>query len=190
MRALFVAASLLLSSGLAVAQHADDQTLSTAHAQKAAVLAAAGDWSAATVEYQIAYRILPLPELLFDTARTYEKAGQLDDAKEFYLKYLKLEPDGVSASEATLRLGRLLGASSDAAGERLVARTMRRDLEPRQPMRLTTDKPKSSRLWILGPVAGGALLTALGISLSVALAQPDPRANFAPGYTFQVLRIR
>jgi tetratricopeptide (TPR) repeat protein len=70
-----------------------------------------GEYDAAAAKFLEAYNKKPFPAFLFNVAVSYEKAKQLDKAKEFFERYLKDDPNASDAAQVRLRLdviGKLL----------------------------------------------------------------------------------
>ncbi len=67
----------------------------------------AGEYKQAVVEYEEAYRALPLPDFLFNIAQAYRLDGNRVAAIEYYKRYLLHDPDGRGADEARSILAEL-----------------------------------------------------------------------------------
>ena len=70
-----------------------------------------GEYDAAAAKFLEAYNKKPFPAFLFNVAVSYEKAKQLDKAKEYFERYLKDDPNASDAAQVRLRLdviGKLL----------------------------------------------------------------------------------
>jgi tetratricopeptide (TPR) repeat protein len=61
-----------------------------------------GKYQQAVAEYQAAYDLAPLPLLLFNIAQAYRLGGDKRNALSYYERYLAAEPDGRSATQASL----------------------------------------------------------------------------------------
>ena len=73
------------------------------------------NWKAALSRYEEALEYKPNDAwATFRMGETYEKLGQPEAAKQYYLRYLKVLPRGEKAPEARKALGRL-GATAPAA---------------------------------------------------------------------------
>jgi tetratricopeptide (TPR) repeat protein len=59
-----------------------------------------GKWEDAIVEYQAAYKLASLPELLFNIGQCYRLKGDKQRAIDAYQAYLAAAPDGAAADEA------------------------------------------------------------------------------------------
>ena len=109
---------LTLVPALVGAQTQNEETAAKSHFREGAKRFGTGDWNGAIAEYQEAYRILPLPEFIFNIGRAYESAHRLEDAKQSYLSFLRREPDGRGTKEAYKRLSDIL------AGEHGITRRL------------------------------------------------------------------
>jgi hypothetical protein len=70
-----------------------------------------GDFSAAAEKFLAAYDHKPFPAFLFNVAVSYEKAKQLEKAKQYFERYLEKDPNAPDAAQVKLRLdviGKLL----------------------------------------------------------------------------------
>ena len=92
---------------LAAGSKADAKRLAKEHFQRAETYYEAGAYAQAVDEYQVAYKLAPLPGLLFDIAKALRMSGDAAGAVEYYQRYLKEEPSGPGASEAKTQLAAL-----------------------------------------------------------------------------------
>ncbi len=70
-----------------------------------------GEYDTAALKFLEAYNKKPFPAFLFNVAVSYEKAKQLEKAKEYFERYLKDDPNASDAAQVRLRLdviGKLL----------------------------------------------------------------------------------
>jgi tetratricopeptide (TPR) repeat protein len=70
-----------------------------------------GEYDTAAAKFLEAYNKKPYPAFLFNVAVSYEKAKQLEKAKEYFERYLKDDPNASDAAQVRLRLdviGKLL----------------------------------------------------------------------------------
>jgi tetratricopeptide (TPR) repeat protein len=70
-----------------------------------------GEYDTAALKFLEAYNKKPYPAFLFNVAVSYEKAKQLEKAKEYFERYLKDDPNASDAAQVRLRLdviGKLL----------------------------------------------------------------------------------
>ena len=98
-----VVALLLLS----VAGHAGEppaaKEKARVHFKAGSAFLEAGVYDKAISEYLEAYRLLPLPDFLFNLGQAYRLQGtaaDLQKAAQYYRQYLAQRPDGVGAAEA------------------------------------------------------------------------------------------
>jgi len=73
----------------------------------------AGDYRRAAEEYQAAYQLIPLPDLLYNLGQCYRLAGDTARAVEYYQRYLRVAPTGAAADKAREHIERLGGAAGD-----------------------------------------------------------------------------
>jgi tetratricopeptide (TPR) repeat protein len=106
MRFSFVAVALavgLLGPGTALAQKPpspQQKNAAKAHFQQGKAFYEAGAWDDAIREYQRAYDLVPLPDLMFNIGQAWRMKGDKPKALEAYQKYLDRLPDGPLADEA------------------------------------------------------------------------------------------
>jgi tetratricopeptide (TPR) repeat protein len=70
-----------------------------------------GEYDAAAAKFLEAYNKKPYPAFLFNVAVSYEKAKQLEKAKDYFERYLREDPNASDAAQVRLRLdviGKLL----------------------------------------------------------------------------------
>ena len=63
-----------------------------------------GEFDAAASKFLEAYGKKPYPAFLFNVAVSFEKAKQLDKAKQYFEKYLQDDPNATDAAQVKLRL--------------------------------------------------------------------------------------
>jgi PEGA domain len=63
-----------------------------------------GEYDKAAARFLEAYEKKPYPAFLFNVAVSYEKAKLLEKAKEYFEKYLKVDPNASDAAQVKLRL--------------------------------------------------------------------------------------
>lgn len=118
----------------------------------------------AIAEYRAAYRLLPLPDLLFNIAQAHRLAGQDAAAVTYYRRYLEL-PDGkarAAAKRHLLELSKRLPPPPDKPSPPAATDNS----APSAPQN-EADSDAPRRTWI-GPVvtAAGLAITALGAGLA------------------------
>jgi iron complex outermembrane receptor protein len=105
MRARTLLTLLLLLIGAGTSR-ADEATSESARAQAKAHFTvgaahyAAARYNEAIVEYQAAYDLLPLPDMLFNLAQCYKMKGNAMRAIEYYSRFLATAPSGRASEEA------------------------------------------------------------------------------------------
>ena len=102
-RLLVVLALALFAAGPALAQKApppQQKKAAKAHFQQGKAFYEAGAWDDAIREYQKAYDLVPLPDLMFNIGQAWRMKGDNPKALEAYQKYLDRLPDGPLADEA------------------------------------------------------------------------------------------
>ena len=63
-----------------------------------------GEYAVAAEQFLSAYEQKPYPAFLFNVAVSYEKAKQLEKAKQYFEKYLEKDPNASDAAQVKLRL--------------------------------------------------------------------------------------
>jgi iron complex outermembrane receptor protein len=105
-------AGLAFSAALLVSQgaRADERTEARAHFKKGMVAIGEGHYEVGIEELKAAYEILPHPNVLFNIARAYVDVGDLENAVDYYKRYLEGSPKDrdevaqvVAALEARIR---------------------------------------------------------------------------------------
>ena len=86
--ALVVALLLLRST----AAHADARTEARTHFKKGMESIAAGKYEDGITELKVAYTLLPHPNVLYNIARAYAEAGELDEAVSYFRRYIEGNP--------------------------------------------------------------------------------------------------
>jgi tetratricopeptide (TPR) repeat protein len=66
-----------------------------------------GRYAEAVREFLEANRLSPLPALLFNIGRTYDRAGDPPEAVRYYRRYLEAAPEAIERGEVERRLGEL-----------------------------------------------------------------------------------
>lgn len=112
-----------------------------------------GDYDTAITFYTKAYDLVPHPALLFNLGQAHRLAGRIDQAADFYRRYLAAEPAGSEAGVARTVLADLTARSSGS---------------PLELERTSSGRPGRS-LRIGGIVAGGAGGAAAMLSVAFAV---------------------
>src|SRR5262245_19458661 len=100
---LVVVASLVSSVGVGRADEPvseETRTMAKAHFKRGLNHQSAGEYTQAIAEYQAAYALVPLPDLLFNIAQCYRLAWQREQAVFYYKRYLELVPEGGASEDA------------------------------------------------------------------------------------------
>ncbi len=89
-----IAAGLALSAGLFIARSAlaDERTEARAHFKKGMAAIGDGHYEVGIEELKAAYDILPHPNVLYNIARAYVDVGDLENAVDYYKRYLEGAP--------------------------------------------------------------------------------------------------
>lgn len=119
MRATLVAAAFLGTLALSALPAAargkpparprdDPQTeIARAHVGRAKTHFKLGEFEAAIVEFKEAYRLKPIPGLLFNIAQASRMLGRYPEAKRFYENYLRDQPDAPNGEEVLRQIQQL-----------------------------------------------------------------------------------
>jgi tetratricopeptide (TPR) repeat protein len=110
LRPLVIAAALTQLTSLALAQKpptAQQKKAAKAHYQQGTAFYEAGGYDDAVREYQEAYALVPLPELLFNIAQCHRMKGNKPKAIEAYQRYLEKVTEGPLAEEARTHVASL-----------------------------------------------------------------------------------
>jgi tetratricopeptide (TPR) repeat protein len=106
---------LLVLAGAAAAQPSDaDVKKAKAHFKQGKAYQDAGALDQAIDEYQQAYALAKIPDLLFNIAQVYRMKSDRPRALEYYKKYLDAVPEGKAADEARVHVARMTKEQNDA----------------------------------------------------------------------------
>jgi len=72
--------------------HADARTEARSHFKKGMDSITAGKYDEGITELKLAYTLLPHPNVLYNIARAYAEAGDLDEAASYFRKYIEGNP--------------------------------------------------------------------------------------------------
>ena len=97
------------------------ETQAHAHFQQGKAFLDAKVYDQAVKEFQAAYALSPLPELLFDLGQAYRLSGQAQLALDTYQKYLAVVTDGPLADEARVHVAEMTKQAGAEAAQRQVA---------------------------------------------------------------------
>ena len=112
-----LAVLLWLLSACVAAARADEvagREQARMHFRAGTVFYEAGSYDAAIREYESAYKLAPLPDLLFNLAQAHRLAGHARAAAGAYRRYLELRPTGVTADQARQLLSEVEVAATAA----------------------------------------------------------------------------
>jgi tetratricopeptide (TPR) repeat protein len=94
---------LVLGSGSALAQSPEENDKALEHFEQAEAYMRVQAFAEAIAEYEAAYATVAKPGFLFNIGLAHEQNGNKAAAREHYLRYLELEPDGRKSVEARAR---------------------------------------------------------------------------------------
>jgi len=107
---------LLLAATTARADDADDERAAREHYKRGAAAFKSGDFPEAIYELDEAYKLKPVPGLLYDLARSYDKLGDRIHSIKYYREYLaKSAPDSPHREAAAARLAELQAGARPGA---------------------------------------------------------------------------
>jgi tetratricopeptide (TPR) repeat protein len=109
-RCALAASAFLLS--LATIAHADEPSpevkrQAKAHFKQGRAYQDAGAFDDAIKEYQTAYQLVPLPELLFNIGQAYRLKGDKQSALAAYRRFLEAAPEANGSDEARVHVARI-----------------------------------------------------------------------------------
>jgi tetratricopeptide (TPR) repeat protein len=100
---LLVAALLVTATAPALADQKRDEKAwreAKEHFKRGKRLHDSGKYDEAIVEYEAAYQLAPIPDLLFNLGQVYRLKGENAKAVDAYERYLQAAPEGPGASDA------------------------------------------------------------------------------------------
>src|SRR5258706_12863466 len=118
-RVLFLA---LLFCSIAAAQGTptdEDRKQAKAHFRQGAAFYSIHDYEDALREYQSAYALLPIPELVFNIAQAHLALGHKELALRHYQQYLRESPNVPARAEALTQVESLNQLLADASDSKL-----------------------------------------------------------------------
>ncbi len=136
-----------------------------------------GAYDQALAEFEAAFALVPLPELIFNIARAQQKKNEIDRALETYRRYLELDPEGRVADEARRQVA-ILTVEKERAKPAPVLKVEPVVVPAVSVIVLPTPPPrKSHRTAIIAGVSVGVIvLVGVGVGLGVGLSQPTKSA--------------
>jgi hypothetical protein len=114
--AILVASTTALPAS---ADEADARTRARLHFRAGTVFYDAGDYGQAVEQYLAAYKLLPLPDLLFNLGQAYRLKGDAKTAQDYYERYLTAKPSGPVSDEARAHLAEVKAQLEKEQAERL-----------------------------------------------------------------------
>jgi tetratricopeptide (TPR) repeat protein len=86
---------------------AANKAAAKAHFQQGTAAYALADYDNAIREYEAAYKLFPLPDILFNIAQSYRFKGEKKIAVDYYQRYLRAQSIGGAADEARAHIAEL-----------------------------------------------------------------------------------
>lgn len=103
----------------------------------------AGDYASAVQTLQKAYELKPIPTLLFNIARAYDKAGDAEHALGFYRRYRDSSPDDAKLlGEASRAIDRLEAAQREKEEKKRAEDAAREQQRKQEEERLAAERAK------------------------------------------------
>jgi tetratricopeptide (TPR) repeat protein len=175
-RFIAIFTTALVCSAVVQADDGDAKKQARAHFIAGTAFYDAGSYDRAISEYRAAYKILPLPGLLFNLGQAYRLHGDFVEARDSYQRYLDTEPTGAIADEAREHVRELLPPkvapvvrpspvllTPSAAPVPLV-------IEPAPaPVIVAQVEPPHRRRWIIPVAVVGGILVVGAVILGVTL---------------------
>jgi iron complex outermembrane receptor protein len=122
--ALLSAATFATMAARTTPALADARTEARAHFKKGMDAIGAGKYDDGIKELQVAYQLLPHPSVLYNIARAYAEAGDLEEAITYFHKYIDGNPpDKDEASQVLKNLEARIKRQQQAAREAAQAQT-------------------------------------------------------------------
>ncbi len=185
-RGLFVVVALL--AACATARAADLREQAKEHYQVGRAAYEAGRWQAALIEFQRAYAIVPIPDLIYNIGHCQERLNRYAEAAASYRLFLAAKPDAQERKELETRiveLDRLASSPPPALPPPSIDLTVRAPPPPIAPAGPPVGKkPLYRRWWLWTAVGAAALAVGLGVGLGVGLSQTSgPPALGFPAVT-------
>lgn len=188
MRALLLALLLAVQVGSvspASAAKAPDMTTeaAAAHTATGTTFFEAGEFEKARIEFEAAYKLTKLPELLFNISMCYEREGALRSALDYLVQYSAAKPEDAQAKAKIERMRAELGPAPTTQATRprpAVAPETKGSEAASAPAPTLTTQPaprKISTRRIVGLVLVGVAAVSLAATIGLgAIAEKDRRA--------------
>jgi tetratricopeptide (TPR) repeat protein len=172
---------------------ADAKRIAKGHSDLARSYFESKQYDQAILEYEAAWRILPLARLLFNIAQSQRLKGDKHAALETYRRFVSQEPEGVTSDEAR---GHVDALTRELADEEAAARAAAQKnaappavapvAPPPAPVVVTPvaarpSEPERSRTptykkWWVWTIVGGVVVAGAAVGLGVGLSQSPATA--------------
>ena len=201
-RILTLALALGVLAQSALAQPSPDAvTKAKSHFKQGKAYQDAGAFDEAIAEYQKAYELAPLPDLLFNIGQAYRLKGDKRQALAFYQQFLDGKPEGAGADEARTWVAQLtVDIKKEDEAARAVAATQPASLPATEPATEPASLPvvvppiapvtpsghegRGLKMAGLASAGAGVLVAALGGYFGVvAMGKSDDAAKVADSWT-------
>jgi tetratricopeptide (TPR) repeat protein len=149
----------------------DERTVARAHFEAGRKYQDGHVYDRAIIEYQAAYAIEPMPELLYNIGQCYRLAGEPRSAVLYYQRYLQLVSDGGATEEARAHVSALrksIAANPKVAGVAIATPGLLAEEQPAP--------PDQWRWFGAGSVVTGLALGGLGLAMGSDDAGDDTEA--------------
>jgi len=158
---IFVLMLLLLSPGVALAGNPMTREVARKHYELGETLYQTSSYGAALAEFEKAYALEPLPELLFNIARCHEVLANLEQAIKNYEAYLEKKPGADNRPLVEARLKNLRKRLAEASSK------VKPEQNPVPPSGKPVPEPSDPRSWmkITGWTAVGVGAASLGLGV-------------------------
>lgn len=149
----------------------DTRKQARTHFRAGTVFYEAGNYDRAIEEYLAAYKLLPLPDLLFNLAQAYRLKGELREAIDYYRRYLAVRPNDAPAVEARQTLRTLEEAVAKLPPPKVDAPPAPEPAPPVVVIATSPQPPPSTRRqrrWVWG-VVGASIVVVAGVGLGLGI---------------------
>ena len=177
----------LLSAGARSARCAPAETQTRAHFKQGAAFYAEGAYDRALAEYQAAYAILPLPDLLFNIGQAQRMRGSRKEAIESYRRFTAQKSEGAASDLARRYIAALSHELDEESRQPAVRTSIDRDDDPKRasPIALSAVAPSAKpptykKWWVWTIVGAGVVGVGLGVGLGIALPQRGFHSTLHP----------
>ncbi len=101
-RTILFALAILGCSSTSARAESSERAEARKHFERGKAAYSSSDYETAIREFKESYRLYPLPELLFNVARSHEAMGQHEEAIRTYREYLRADPQNVAEVRARI----------------------------------------------------------------------------------------